>query len=89
MRGLCVALWASAADVDMIGLVAIHCGCATLVVRALCVCVSVATRAYGLIVTGCSVGGVYLSLYLFFGYLVPPPEWGKAGAFPEGVNVPV
>ena len=31
-----------------------------LTVRALCVCVSIVTRAYGLIVTGCSVGGVSL-----------------------------
>ena len=28
--------------------------------RELCVCVSIATRVYGLIVTGCSVGGVSL-----------------------------
>jgi len=64
VRGLCVAVWASAADVDIVGLVVIHCGCAMLVVRAVCVCVFVATRAYGLIVTGCSVGSVSLIIEL-------------------------
>ena len=68
-----------AADVDIVGLVVIHCGCAMLVVRALCV--SVATRAYGLIVTGCSVGGVSLVIELVL-WLVPPPEWGESWGIP-------
>ena len=46
-----VVCWASAAGVDIV---------AMLTVCALCVCVSNVTRAYGLIVTGCSVGGVSL-----------------------------
>jgi len=46
-----VVCWASAAGVDIV---------AMLTVCALCVCVSIATRVYGLIVTGCSVGGVSL-----------------------------
>ena len=46
-----VVYWASAAGVDIV---------AMLTVCALCVCVSIATRVYGLIVTGCSVGGVSL-----------------------------
>jgi len=72
-----VCCWASAAGVDIV---------AMLTVCALCVCVSNVTRAYGQIVTGCSVGGV--SPNLLFGYLVPPPILGKAEAFPYGVNFP-
>ena len=76
--GIGVVSWASAAGVDVV---------AMLTVRALCVCVSIVTRAYGLIVTGCSVGGVSLItelLNLWFGYLVLPPILGKAEAFPWG-----
>jgi len=69
-------VWASAAGVDIVGWVAAHCGCAMLTVRALCVCLSIVTRAYGLIVTGYSVGGVPL-----INELVPPPILGKAEAF--------
>jgi len=53
-------VWVSDAGVDIVGWVVAHCGCAMLTVRALFVCVSIATRAYGLIVTGCNVGGVSL-----------------------------
>ena len=62
-----VVCWASAAGVDIV---------AMLTVCALCVCVSIVTRAYGLIVTGYSVGGVPL-----INELVPPPILGKAEAF--------
>ena len=48
----------SAADADVIGRMSVHYGCEMLIVRALYVCVSIATRECVLIVSGCNVGGV-------------------------------